>query len=263
MISSTHLAHWRKYHAPWAQPDLVEHDLVLSRCLVLLFQNEILASRIALRGGTALNKLFYRNHARFSEDIDLVQTTAEANGPLIDAIRNSLDPLFVEAPKRKVGPGITTITYRFNTEGGAQLKLKIETNTREHKAIFPLENHDFVVDSTWFQGSARVKTYALEELLGTKLRALYQRRKGRDLYDFWALGQEFKPNIPRVLEAFHHYLNHQELMVSKAEFELNLTAKVQDAIFRVDMPPLLQTGVDYDVDKAFEWFREKILVHWD
>ncbi|MGH2469017.1 MAG: nucleotidyl transferase AbiEii/AbiGii toxin family protein [Chloroflexota bacterium] len=37
--------------------------------------------------------------------------------------------------------------------------------------------------SPWFTGSADVPTFALEELLGTKLRALYQRRKGRDLFD--------------------------------------------------------------------------------
>lgn len=263
MISGTHLAHWRKHQAPWAQPGLVEHDLVLSRCLVLLFQNKTLASRVALRGGTALNKLFYQSHARFSEDIDLVQTAADANGPLIDAIRESLDPIFAEPPKRKIGPGVTTLTYRFVTNEGVTLKLKIETNTREHQALLPLETHNFVVDSTWFQGSAVIPTYAIEELLGTKLRALYQRRKGRDLYDFWALGQEFITDVALVLKAFHHYLNHQNLKVSKTEFEQNLEAKLQDEIFRADMPPLLRTGVIYDVDLAYAWFQEKILTCWD
>jgi hypothetical protein len=31
--------------------------------------------------------------------------------------------------------------------------------------------------SRWFQGSAKLVTCELEELLGTKLRALYQRKK--------------------------------------------------------------------------------------
>ena len=41
----------------------------------------------------------------------------------------------------------------------------------------------------WFSGHAKVLTFPLEELLGTKLRVLSQRRKGRDLFDLW-LGLE-------------------------------------------------------------------------
>ena len=43
----------------------------------------------------------------------------------------------------------------------------------------------FAVQSDWFAGSASVRTFALNELLGTKVRALYQRKKGRDLFDLW------------------------------------------------------------------------------
>jgi predicted nucleotidyltransferase component of viral defense system len=39
------------------------------------------------------------------------------------------------------------------------------------------------VDNPWFTRGADVVTFALEELLGTKLRALYQRKRGRDLFD--------------------------------------------------------------------------------
>lgn len=37
--------------------------------------------------------------------------------------------------------------------------------------------------SPWFHGEALLLTYCAEELLGTKMRALYQRKKGRDLFD--------------------------------------------------------------------------------
>ncbi|MBM4319451.1 MAG: nucleotidyl transferase AbiEii/AbiGii toxin family protein, partial [Deltaproteobacteria bacterium] len=40
----------------------------------------------------------------------------------------------------------------------------------------------FRVENPWFSGAADVATYALDELLSTKLRALYQRKKGRDLF---------------------------------------------------------------------------------
>jgi predicted nucleotidyltransferase component of viral defense system len=41
----------------------------------------------------------------------------------------------------------------------------------------------FQVDSSWYSGAVDVLTYEPEELLGTKLRALYHRKKGRDLFD--------------------------------------------------------------------------------
>ena len=41
------------------------------------------------------------------------------------------------------------------------------------------------MENSWFTGSAELTTYHFEELLGTKLRALYQRKKGRDLYDLY------------------------------------------------------------------------------
>ncbi len=40
------------------------------------------------------------------------------------------------------------------------------------------------LESPWFTGQADIHTFALSELLGTELRALYPRKKGRDLFDF-------------------------------------------------------------------------------
>ena len=65
--------------------------------------------------------------------------------------------------------------------------LKIEINTREHFTVLGLTEHQLNISNPWFTGAANLKTYQLDELLGTKLRALYQRRKSRDLFDLWAL----------------------------------------------------------------------------
>jgi hypothetical protein len=39
------------------------------------------------------------------------------------------------------------------------------------------------VENPWFTGQAAVVSFEPEELFGTKLRALLQRRKGNDLFD--------------------------------------------------------------------------------
>ena len=79
------------------------------------------------------------------------------------------------------------LIYRLALGRGSESlrKLKIEINTREHEPVFGLTARPLSVDSRWFKGSTEVTTYSLGELLATKLRALYQRKKERDLYDLF------------------------------------------------------------------------------
>ncbi len=78
-----------------------------------------------------------------------------------------------------------TFVYRFESETLpiTPLRLKVEINTREHVAVLGLHHKRHIVAGPWYAGEADVLTFAPEELLGTKLRALYQRAKGRDLFD--------------------------------------------------------------------------------
>ena len=77
MIPQAHITAWRAT-APWADDAQVEQDLVLSRATVEIFTDSELSGSLALRGGTALNKLFIHPPSRYSEDIDLVQTEPSA-----------------------------------------------------------------------------------------------------------------------------------------------------------------------------------------
>ena len=65
------------------------------------------------------------------------------------------------------------------------IRLKIEINCFEHFNVLGLTKIPFHVENSWFTGEAQLTTYHFEELLGTKLRALYQRKKGRDLFDLY------------------------------------------------------------------------------
>jgi predicted nucleotidyltransferase component of viral defense system len=144
----------------------------------------LLHDALALRGGTALYKLHLKPPARYSEDIDLVQTRAEPAGPMMDALRDILDP-WLGRPRWKQSEGRVTFLYRFDSEDvpPIPLKLKVETNTREHFSVYGFKEAPFSVTSRWFEGSCNIHGYDLDELLGTKLRALYQRKAGRDLFD--------------------------------------------------------------------------------
>ena len=258
MIPQAQIAAWRA-HAPWADDALVEQDLVLSRAVVEIFSNAKTAASVALRGGTAYHKVFLATPGRYSEDVDLVQTTPGPIGPMIDALRDVFDPLLGK-PHRKRSEGGTTLTYKFDSEIAPirPLRVKIEINTREQFTVFGHVKKPFSVASAWFTGEATVVTYSLEELLATKLRALYQRRKGRDLCDLWlALRGGVDP--ARIVHAFERYLAEEGSRISRAAFEANLADKAASVSFMSDLPPLLAEGVVYDPAEAHRLVRERLV----
>lgn len=72
MIPKAHILEWAS-KTPWPEEQQVEQDLLICRALVAIFSDDFLSSRLAFRGGTALNKIFFSGPYRYSEDIDLVQ----------------------------------------------------------------------------------------------------------------------------------------------------------------------------------------------
>jgi predicted nucleotidyltransferase component of viral defense system len=252
LIPKDFITEWRD-RAPWVFDRQVEQDLVISRALVELFSRDAVANALAFRGGTALYKLHFRPAARYSEDIDLVQTSAGSIGAVMDAIHDALDP-WLGKPKWKQSEGRVTLNYRFESEDAppVALKLKVEINSREHFAVYGLRDHRFEIASRWFTGGADIRTYELDELLGTKLRALYQRKKGRDLFDLALALDRGGVNPQRIVEVFAKYMDADGAKVTRAMFEQNLAAKKADAIFTADMTPLLAHGHAWSFEVAFD-----------
>lgn len=259
MIPRANVTAWWA-NAPWPTDAQVEQDLVLSRALVELFRNPTVSEKLAFRGGTALHKLFLSPPGRYSEDIDLVQIDAGPIGPTLNAIRDTLDPWLGE-PRRKRSYGRVTAIYRFETTSRPvqKMRLKVEINTREHFTVLGPRRRQLTVDNGWFTGAADVNTYQLEELLGTKLRALYQRKKGRDLYDLWLAFTTLDSEPSKVVECFERYMDHGGTAVSRAQFEANLANKLNAPQFLADIRPLLPTGVTYDAPAASTLVHERLL----
>lgn len=72
--------------------------------------------------------------------------------------------------------------------------------------LYGLKAVPFSVASRWFAGACDITTYDLDELLGTKLRALYQRKAGRDLFDMWVALRSGKVDPARILHASARYI---------------------------------------------------------
>jgi predicted nucleotidyltransferase component of viral defense system len=260
MIPSTSITAWRS-HALWSKLAQTEQDLVLSRAVVEIFSDPFLRERLAFRGGTALQKVYLKEPIRYSEDIDLVQRHAEPIGPVMNAIRAKLDG-WLGKPKWELSRANASLVYRFDSEVAPveHLRLKIETNTREDFSVLGYQSKTLTIDNPWFKGSAELVTYELEELMGTKMRALYQRQKGRDLYDLHYVLDRF-PNLDcqKVVLCFQKYLAHEHLEVSRARFEANMHEKMNSKRFKVDIHPILHPDQTFDMAVAYARVHEGLI----
>jgi len=126
-------------------------------------------------------------------------------------------------PRRDLKEGRVRLIYCFRSEDQPprRMRLKIEINSREHFTELGHARMPFGVTSRWWSGAADVTTFALEELLGTKLRALYQRRKGRDLFDLWCGLSHGGASADRIVACFERYMRESGRNVPRAVFEEN------------------------------------------
>jgi predicted nucleotidyltransferase component of viral defense system len=95
--------------------------------------------------------------------------------------------------------------------------------------------------------------------MGTKLRALYQRRKGRDLFDLWYVASQKLINIDRVVDIFGQYCANDGLKITGDQFRQNLNLKRANRDFQVDMNILLPHNIDWDFDKAYSFVTQEII----
>ncbi len=260
MIPRPDIAKWQK-HAPWKEFAQVEQDLIISRALVEIFSDEFLKENLAFRGGTALHKLYLNPAPRYSEDIDLVQIKSGPIKPIMQRIGEVVT--FFEEPRRTQvrGHGAKAL-YRFTSEyEEIRMRLKLEINCKEHFNVLDWVDFPFAIKSDWFSGNAKIRTYNINELLGTKLRALYQRSKGRDLFDLNYSRLKMELDFEKIITCFKKYTSFAtgNRPPSKKEFLLNIEEKENDTDFTGDMEALLRSGIDYNQESAFEWLKNELL----
>ena len=263
MIPKADIVAWRQV-APWISDAQVEQDLIISRAIVSMFREKIIAEQLAFRGGTALHKLYFNHARRYSEDIDMVQVVPGPIGGLLDLLQEVLNA-FLGRPRRKQKESSVVLTYRMDSEGPpvVPLRVKVEINTREHFTVSGYHQRPFRVHSRWFTGECLVTTFELEELLATKVRALYQRRKGRDLFDLWYGLKEAGADADRIVNIFREYMKAEGHGIDSGDYAKNLEAKLAHSVFTEDVMPLLAADVNYDVQNAYSLVMQQVISRID
>ena len=191
----------------------------------------------------------------------MVQINSEPINPILHRMRERLAFL---GTKRTVKQNLhnNTVVYRFDSEMQpiSNMRLKIEINTREHFNVLGLKDIPYEINSSWFSGQCNITGYELEELLGTKLKALYQRKKGRDLFDlYWALTQ-LDVDTEKVIHCYKvHMKNAVDKPPAKKQFLANMNEKIMDKEFLEDIRLVLKKGIEYDDEAAWELVRKEFV----
>lgn len=259
MINRLAIQQWSA-NAPWVDNAQIEQDLVICRALIAIFSDEFLASQLAFRGGTALHKLYLSPQPRYSEDIDLVQINPGPIKPIMYRLGEVLDFLPDRVTRQKRFNN--TMLFRFESEipPTVQMRLKIEINCFEHFNVLGMTKIPLRIENSWFTGEAELTTYYLEELLGSKLRALYQRKKGRDLFDLYIALQHKQIDVDKVLLCYKKYIEFAAGKVpSYKQFINNIQEKMADAEFTNDMQSLLRPDITFNAVDAYHLIYETFI----
>jgi predicted nucleotidyltransferase component of viral defense system len=260
---------------PWSAQHQVEQDLLLCHAMVALFNDSFLSSQIAMRGGTLLHKVHLAPPSRYSEDIDLVVVGTRPEEHIRRAVRRVLADV-LGTPKASAWDTLTLalrntvkpsrvlrMTYSLPSfiEPGRMLDIVVESNVTEgqpHRSVVAVPFHFPFRDQSV---QTQIKGYDIHELLGTKMRAMFQRKRGRDLFDlYWALTKSTSAVDPAtIIESFQHYMKQEGSKVGRADFIGILEAHLRDRGFCSDMEPLLPAGISYDPQSAGNYIKTNLL----
>ncbi len=260
MIPQPYITEWSA-HAPWPTESQIEQDLILSRLIVEIASDELLANELAFRGGTCLHKLHLPGPARYSEDLDYTRTSDEPRiGACLTALRRIAANIGLEERKRKFpshDSDMACIWFRTNSQtDGGEISIKIEINVHETAPYGPHVFLPYRVDSRWWSAKANVRTFRVEEILATKLRALYTRRKGRDLYDLWLTLTKLTLDDQLIIEGLAHYMDSNPY--SYRQLHANLADKLANPEFLDDIHNLTRNLHGYEHRTAAELLMQRL-----
>ncbi len=210
-----------------------------------------LGTKLALKGGTAIQLLFF-GLSRLSVDVDLNYVGSPDRDTMQKdrkVIRETLKKIFREKnytlADNKNMYALEQFDLNYIGVAGNMDRLKIEINYIERLPVLPLKR---MVLSQPFDllGDVAFQTYAFEEHMAMKTRALLTRGTPRDLYDIYRMiktGIVFDMNILKKLTLFYLILTSIDVRtITSASFR-----EIDERAVSSNLSPLLkieERGID-------------------
>lgn len=203
------------------RPEIIEKVVWLMELLGAIADDSYLTTRLALKGGTALN-LFHFNLPRLSIDADLNyigsvdRKTMLAERPEVEnRIKNLLERMglkIIRHPKEHAGG---KMVWRYPSALGNQGNIEVDLNFMYRIPLLLIEHKDSIVIAD--KQIKKLQVLDIHELAAGKLTALLERQTGRDFFDANELFQYPKIDKNKLRIIFVLYA----AMCSKKDF-LNL-----------------------------------------
>jgi predicted nucleotidyltransferase component of viral defense system len=159
-------------------------------------------SMLAFKGGTALNFIYLKDLKRLSVDLDfnaigrkdeLLEARDRMISPTVNAIAKDMR-YTIEVNKSYFRYGYR---FHYNNLNGQDDYVKIEISFRDRVCVLPIKECKFQFPQ--LEKIISVRALSFIELFAEKLRALYTREKGRDLFDVYNAINLVKPSMKNIL----------------------------------------------------------------
>ena len=179
--------------------DELEKVLRLKEILKLISEDNALSKQLVLKGGTAINLLWF-DLPRLSVDIDLNYIGAIEKDKMEKARATVIQPILGNILKSlkynietKLEYANNTYELRYINSNNGNGVVKLDINYLHRMPILGMIEKKFKVLGE--ESDFTVKTLTLEELYAGKLKALFDRSTPRDLFDVYMLVKNYANEI--------------------------------------------------------------------
>ncbi|GFO97508.1 hypothetical protein ig2599ANME_1712 [groundwater metagenome] len=231
------------------QKDILEKVYRLADLLGIIYENDFLKNRLALKGGTAINFIYF-SMLRLSVDIDFNFVSNDSREDMLKS-RKEIDRILTKVFSingyeiDKVEPyALLQYNLKYTNTAGNIDRIKVEINFMEHVPVFDIVDRKISV----FDINAKVRTYVIEELFATKLRALLTRAASRDLFDvFNLLKSGFKFDERMLKKCFIFYFC---LADDFRKLNAEIISEINPIEIKKFLLPLLEKGRRVELDNV-------------
>lgn len=230
---------------------LAELDYRLVQFLKALYADSFLAERLYIKGGTAINRLYLEDSSRLSVDLDfnhigpkkqVLKERKKVRERIRELLKKQDDSYDISWKHRYE---LTRLKSKYKTVVGTPQRFKIEIS---HIERFPiLEPVEKQLETS--EGQFKIATYRLEELTATKIRALFERLKGRDIYDLFFISK-LKPDPVVTRKMFIYYFYRSRKVFNPKVHYKNLTQRYSLGSYVDDVSGFVKPTIEFSLKDA-------------
>jgi predicted nucleotidyltransferase component of viral defense system len=170
---------------------------------------------LVLKGGTGIRKTYIEDY-RFSDDLDFTMVKGSDEKSVRDNIseviskareRSGIDFMDDFQLKENINGYEGKVYFRLLRRTGTPIGIKLDLTKPEKEKVILHPRRKRIIHPYSDDMEFEVTVYPLEEIMGEKIRSLFQRTRPRDLYDVWY---------------FSHKIDYQdvyEIFIGKCEFK--------------------------------------------